>query len=107
MKHGHIIETIRIGPLEVCADPPLLFWRGVKQAFRPAHIRMLAAFAGAGTGDRDEISARLGLTHANSFSCRLAELRAVLAASRLPIRIVSVPECEGRKVNHYKLEIEA
>lgn len=107
LKYQRVIETLRVGPLEVCPDPALLYWRGIRQNVRPAIVRFLAALVELGTPSRDDICAWLGLTHPNSFHVRLAELRAVLAAASLPIRIVAVRAQEGRVIDHYRLEIEA
>lgn len=107
IKHQRVIETLRVGPLEVCPDPALLYWHGMKQNVRPAIVRFLAALIELGTPSREDVSAWLGLTHPNSFNVRLAELRATLAAASLPIRIVAVRAQEGRVIDHYRLEFEA
>jgi len=106
MKGQLILETERLGPLEVCMSPPVLLWRGEQQkTWRPSPIVTLGALINEPPVSPEELAERLGMEPGTDPGARLSDLRNAISLSGLPVRVVAVKEDESRRLIGYRLEI--
>ena len=106
MKSQRLIDTVKLGPLEISVDPPILYWKGIRQpVWRPGHILMLAALVEGGMMPHEDLAARIGSKVGDNTTARVADLKYALAHSSLPIAIVATHEENSRRLLAYKIEI--
>jgi hypothetical protein len=104
VKSQRLIDTYKLGPLEVSIDPPMLWWHGIKQpAWRASNIRLLAILIEESPIPPSALEQRMYIDH--SSIAKISQLRNSLALSGLPIQAVGVFEENSRRLLAYKLEI--
>ncbi len=106
MTRERIIQMEALGPLEACADPPLLYWSGIRRKFMPAQIRLVAALIELGRAGPEDLCDRLGIEAVQTLMSKIAELRRTFAIADIPVRIIGDLDAPGRQLNCYRLEIE-
>lgn len=106
MKSQRIIEMDKLGPLEVCVDPPVIYWDGVQlQGWRGAWIRLLSALIRLPNVDPAELAADLGIAW-GSLSPLVVDVRRALKLANIPLRITGRRSQGGGMVEAYNLEID-